>query len=189
METYIQIQQVEELCQDIYNRQDSYVWTQQIGHLRQNTGTTILGQIRQSLYGRVDRMLYQDIGKWDIYIMTQGQLYQKTLDGIVTIGHDRQDSQLYYDTVDQIIILGYTRQDCSSSDNYARTQQNGNLHPDTADGTIMLGHSRWDSYVWTQKIGQLHYNRVDRMLHQDTVNGTFTLRHRDYSTRKHQMGQ
>ena len=34
----------------------------------------------------------------------------------------------------------------------------------------MLGHSRWDSYVWTQQIGQLRYNTVDRMLHQDTVN-------------------
>ena len=35
-------------------------------------------------------------------------------------------------------------------DNYITTKYMGQLHEDTVDGTVTLEHSRWDSYIRTQ---------------------------------------
>ena len=88
-----------------YSTWDNYVWTQLIRQLRLDTvDTTITLE-----HSRQDVTLGHS--KWNIYVRTQGQLYQDTLNGIVTMVQSRQYSQLHYDTVDLIITLGHTTQD------------------------------------------------------------------------------
>ena len=136
METYIQIQQTGQLCQDIVDV------TVTFGHSRQDV---TLGD-----------------SKWNSYIRTQGQLQQDRVDGRVTIGYSRQENQLHYDTVVLIIMFGHTRQ-YDTVDQLHQTQLTLQLNQDMVDGTITLqhsrqnvslGHSKWDIYVRTQ--GQLH---------------------------------
>ena len=47
-------------------------------------------------------------------------------------------------------------------DSYIKTQQIGQLHQDTVLGTVTLGHSRLDSYIRTQYIGQLLQDTLDQ---------------------------
>ena len=110
--------------------------------------------------------------KWERYISTQytGQLYQDTVDGIVTIGHNRQDRQLHNDNVDLIIMLGHTREDSS-----IMTQQTRCLHWDTVVRTIILGHSRWQNYTRTLQVAQLHQAQLTGQLNKNTVDGIIML--------------
>ena len=149
------------------SRWDSYIRTQQMGHLHLDTA---------------DGTVTLEHSRWDNYNM--GQLHQNTVDETVT----RWLVQLHQNTVDETVMLEYSRCDSyrilqmgqlqqNTVDgtvitwgSYIRTQQMRQLFQNRADWTvaeytrqlqnrvdrtITIEHSRQGSYNKTQQIGRL----------------------------------
>ena len=109
------------------------------------------------------RLLHQDrVNRAVTLRYGTGCLCQDTVDGIITLRHNRQEITLRH-------------QDTNGCDCYIRTQQTGN-YSQTQDRTFMLGHNSWECY--TGHSGQeITVRHRTGPLCQDTVDENVTLEH------------